>query len=173
MMRFFTQEWQRGDLSDAEAEAVYPAYQQHLDTLVPKLPATIRVLAWGINLHDGLIRQVRMNRPAATIAIELRCGDLQVGYFDLDLTYGDVDFAASDLDDLSGAARDVEASALYDEIDRGTGACWVHRISFSPEREIAICFEALELHVIPRSHREFIRPEEPFIDVGPLPATEQ
>ena len=88
------------------------------------------------------------------VIMGLRCGDLQEGYYDLDLRYGDIDTESTDLNGLLTSANNAQVEVLYDEIDRGEGQQWVHRILLWPYREVCIVFGRLGLHLEPRESRE-------------------
>lgn len=136
-MKYFTPAWHRGDLDDEASNRAFEDYQRHLTSLLPNLPPEVRRLATRINIHDGLLWEVAVNLEMDTLRLTLRCGDLQVGYFDLDLEYEQVDFVP----ELTEAMRKLAVaqlnlpksrssnSALYDEVDRND-AFVVHRILF-------------------------------------------
>ena len=155
-MKFFTRSWCDGDMSDADAEGVQQRYQDHLARIVPRLSDPVRRLATEVNVHDGLIRRIQFDPSSKTLCLELRCGDLQVGYFDLDLVYGEATLTPDDLDRLDRLASDAEAEALYDEVDI-LGDAYSHRILFWPSLEVEIEFRALTLQVTPRPNREIVR----------------
>ena len=159
-MQFFTREWLSGGLDDAKFEATIPAYEAHLDRILPVLPGTVQALARGVNLHDGLIRSVELRTNRRTLKLALRCGDLQVGYFDVDLVYGGVDWGASNLKELASIARNVHTEVQYDEVDADATngeSRLVHRIIFAPKGEIEIVFATLGLKLVPRRGREVVR----------------
>ncbi len=166
-MKFFSRSWAGGKMKDREASAVARAYQTHVDEILPDLPATVQTIARGVNIHDGLIRSIQVNRRPGTLILRLRCGDLQGGYFDLDLRYSSVDFTSSNLADLAAIAADERTEALYDEVDRTESAeprLAVHRILFWPRGEIEIVFGALALSLVPTDGREFARPAEVYAE---------
>lgn len=151
-MRFFTPEWHAGNVPDVQANKVPAAYAEHIEGLLANMPATLSVLVRSVNLHDGLIRDVAFNRSDRKLRIAMRCGDLQVGYFDIDLFYGDVDVGATDLAGLDSVSNSIGVKALYDEVDQHAKH-WVHRILFWPYREACIVFGELGIHLEPRKNR--------------------
>jgi hypothetical protein len=165
-MKFFTRQWHAGGLPGREAEKVPQAYADHLKSLLPRVPPALLALAQNVNLHDGRIQQVRFDRAACVITLEVRCGDLQSGYFDADLTYEGIDLTNSDLSELRTIAHDPRAEILYDEVDAGFRGQWVHRILYWPYREVCIQFGALRLHVEPRSTREFTRNPNVYVELS-------
>ena len=164
-MKFFTAAWTQGELSDEEAEAVVPAYWAHISTLAERMPATVYTLAYGVNIHDGRLRAVLFDRPRATLMLSMRCGDNQVGYYDLDLVYRDVILTAAAVEVLREVASTSDAEALYDELDVSDAGSWVHSILFWPDREISVTFGRLALKLEPMPDREFDRPADVYRDV--------
>jgi len=156
-MKYFTRDWALGEMSERDSAVRRDAYWRHIDSLVAQLPATVRRLAKHVNLHDGLVRRALVDRRAGSLALELRCGDLQVGYSDTDLVYSGVDFSSVDLALLEKRAGDPETELLYDEVDLDDAGRFVHRISFEPHGEVDIRFSALRIREIPRSDREISR----------------
>ncbi len=151
-MKYFTREWATGELSDEEAERIVSDYWAYIDTLLPSLPPAVAALARDINLHDGLIHRVLVQPEQKQLELGLRCGDLQVGYFDLDLTYSEVRLDLLDIPFLQRCAQSRQAEVLYDEVDWEDGN-YVHRILFWPEGEIAIVFRELQVVRTPRANR--------------------
>ena len=119
-----------------------------------------------INLHDGLIRCIALDRAARSLSISLRCGDLQVGYFDADLVYADVDLKLLDPDVLDAVATDPATELLYHEIDLELPGLFVHRMIFSPRpmREIQIVFRGVKVWTKPRPDRELGRAKGTYTD---------
>jgi hypothetical protein len=111
-MKYFTKAWARGGLTDEQWLANIEAHRARIEEITPQLPPHVRKLAThNINLHDGLIRRVALDRPARRLAISMRCGDLQVGYFDIDLAYSDVDLNLLNAKVLKAIARDPKNDA--------------------------------------------------------------
>ncbi len=163
-MRFFTPEWHQGLLDDDESAAARDAYWRLVDDLEPSLPPAVAELA-RTSIHDGLVRRVALDEARGALRLELRCGDLGRGYFDLDLVYHGVELAAPDVERLARIARDPRCEALYDEVDRAPGAGFVHRVLFIADDydEVAVAFTRLDLARTPRPDREFPRLAEPFV----------
>jgi len=161
-MKFFTPDWFRGAMSDEESDAVFPAYREYLDKLMPEMPATVRALAKGVSLHDGLLRSATLDRGERALTMILRCGDLQVGHFDLTLRYTGADVDPAALSALRSVARDPKADVREDEIDREVSGSWIHRILFLPYREVTIRFQGLGLSLEPMPNCEFERGADVF-----------
>jgi hypothetical protein len=163
-MKFFTTEWHSGKLPERESDGVPIRYTAHISSLLPRFPSTVRTLAEGVNLHDGLIRSVTVDRTHQALELQFRCGDREVGYFDLALVYSQVRMEELDLSELKTLAEDPKSGALYDEVDVGKTGAWAHRILFWPYREIVIEFGALGLHLDPRDNRDFTRTSQVYVE---------
>lgn len=143
-MRYFTAAWHRGELADAEVDAVREVYRRRLEALAPRLPPPVRKLATALNLHDATVRQLALDPGSRTLRLGLRCGDSQTGHFDLDLRYGGVHLGRADVPRLRAMAQEAEA-VLYDEVDVAPSG-YVHRLLLWPYRELDIVFARLALH---------------------------
>ena len=136
-MNYFTPAWHSGELDDEVVEKSIRDYKRHLARLLPSLPPEVQRLATRISLHDGLLWEALVDRGQARLRLTLRCGDLQVGYFDLELEYAGVSFSLGAIEALRrlSAARlhrpwlPYFGEALYDEVDAEDGLI-VHRILF-------------------------------------------
>src|SRR5207248_7275733 len=83
-MKFQLPSW---DDSPRTWATFHKAYSQHLEGLRGILPARVLELARLPGVDDGLIVQVSHDRAGCVLRLTLRCGDLQMGYYDLALTY--------------------------------------------------------------------------------------
>jgi hypothetical protein len=165
-MKFFTREWANGDLPDERFADVRAKYWQHINSLLPNLPESVTQLAKQINLHDSLVRRVVLNRGTRNLALELRCGDLQTGYFDLDLIYSGVVLETLDFTTLVKRARDRQTELLYHEVDLNEDGNYAHRILFWPEGEISIIFSALQINQVKRLNRSIPYIEDPYLEIS-------
>jgi hypothetical protein len=148
-MRFFTKEWLRGELTDAAFEATPVAYRLHLATL--QLPAAVSALA-AVDMHDGLLLDVRHDPQSAELTLRLRCGDLQRGYRDLNITYSGTTLEESSLSVLREAMRDPKDEFLYDEVDR-FGDRFEHRFILASHNEVRVTFANVAVGSHPVSSR--------------------
>lgn len=165
-MRFFTREWKNGELTDEEYDAVVPAYWQHYAEIASKLPTTVQQFSPTISLHDGLPWYARVDRTALTLEIISRCGDQQVGYFDLALRYRLTSVRAECIAAVARMVADSEAEMFYDEFDLAPHGQYVHRILLWPTDELAIEFSEFSYECIARPDREVPAVAERFVDVG-------
>jgi hypothetical protein len=154
-------------LSDAEAAKAEAAFDAHLAHTLPQLPASLRAFAETVDIHDGRIRGVTLDRGAAALRLALRCGDLQQGYFDVDLEYGGVDLDRLDVPMLAVIAEDPRSEALYLEVDVVAPGRYVHRwLWWRYRRELDVEFRELVFHTEPRASREFPKQTSKFVDIA-------
>ena len=153
-MKYFSQDWHSGNLSSAESDAIRDAYWVEIEAIKSKLPQEILELATKINLHDGIVRHITLEKAAKRLTMALRCGDLQVGYFDIEIMYIDVEITNVDSSLLKIIATDAETELLYDEIGIASANRFVHRILFYPYREIEVIFGKLKFAIQPKADRE-------------------
>jgi hypothetical protein len=159
-MKYFTEAFAFCGLTDEQCLAAIEAYAARIEDIKSQLSPELSKLATStVNLHDGLIRHVALDRPARSLSLGLRCGDLQVGYFDVDLVYADVDLNLLNSAVLEAIATDPETELLYNEIDLGSARRFVHRVIFwpTPMREIEVVFGRLQVSTEQRSDRKVRR----------------
>ena len=150
-MLFFTPAWMKGD---AEEEAL-AAYQTHLQAIGRGLPIRVLDFIRTVSMHDGRIQRVCYGRGSQLVML-LRCGDVQVGYYDLELTYRDVSLGKSDVRSLAAICLAPAEELLYDEFDLVDDMV-VHRILFSSLREVSLVFRRMDHRVASASSRDFDR----------------
>ena len=153
-MKYFTPAWHSGAIDSVGPDTAFEDYRRYLAPLLPGLPPDVQTLA-GISLHDGLL--FHLAAEADSLEMTLRCGDLQVGYFDLALNYFGVIHSADLAETLTKlapipsrqAARQIArySEAMYDEIDVD-GDWIIHRILFllhDNHHELTVRFKDLAL----------------------------
>lgn len=164
-MRYLTRAWNNGDLTEDEEEALEAAFRRHRAIILPQLPESLRRFAETVDIHDGLLRTVVLDRGAGTLRMSLRCGEFDGGYYDVDLTYVEVRLAHLDVPVLRVIASDPESEALYLEEDALEPGWYVHRWLWWPfGRELDVHFSALAFERTPRPDREFDPPAVPFVE---------
>jgi hypothetical protein len=165
-MRFFTRPWHTGGLTDAEFDACIPAYQAHLNQIAPHLTPHLHAFIYTINLHDGQMHHVRIDHDHRSIAVTIRCGDLQQGYQDVVITYTDVALDQVDRTILALAASDPKMEILADEIDLISTGAFRHSFLFAPLHEITIIFGDFSYQVYPKSDRRLPRSAPTYHESG-------
>ena len=116
-MKYFSREWHSGDISEGEVGEVRDRYWAFIASISDSLPEPIRELATAVNLHDGLVQELVVDHQESTVAILLRCGDLQVGYFDVRLVYSGVPTRLLDVAMLKETASEPESELLDAVVD--------------------------------------------------------
>ena len=66
-MKFFTPEWHAGNVPENETVSIRESYWAHISALLPSMPVAVRALAQSINLHDGRIRHIALDRSDSTV----------------------------------------------------------------------------------------------------------
>jgi ribA/ribD-fused uncharacterized protein len=150
-MRFFTHEYYFGS-GDSDYRGVSERYRRHLEEMESVLPPEVVELARLPSMDDGLIVSVEQDRQCGELTLVMRCGDLQVGYYDLTLRYADARISPRDAWHLAVAAREGDDLA-YHEVDRAADGV-VHRLLFHPGMEIDIECSALTWERLDRLDRE-------------------
>jgi hypothetical protein len=162
MMRFFTPEWFRGDLTDAEYERTIQQYGDHLAAVRNRLPSRLVQLIDNVSLHDALVRRAILRDGA--LRLELRAGDLQKGYSNLTLLYGDV-VALRGRPSVNDIIDDELPEIVEDEVDVAVLRVFEHRLLFASEGELVIQFRDFDFSSVPAADRDFARETPVFIRV--------
>jgi hypothetical protein len=82
-LKFFTRNWYESSQNVIASKK----YAQHLNTIRAQLPPDLVQLSERLPLHDGLFCKALWNPVESMLSLQLRCGDQQVGYFDVTLMY--------------------------------------------------------------------------------------
>jgi hypothetical protein len=155
-MKFFTLDayraWYR-ELDDAPQKAAYQAYRRHLEAMREVLPADVVALGELQGIDDGLIVEAHHDRSQQLFTLVLRCGDLQLGYYDLVLTYRDAEISPEHERRLAEVARTGQ-DAYYHEVDRAEDGRIEHRWLFHPGLEIDFRCRELQWSRVERPDRE-------------------
>lgn len=169
-MRWFTREWQDGELSDEDAEARDPAYAEYVLSIADRLPQRIRAFALAteaaMSVHDALVDEADLDVAAGRIEFLLLNGDLQAGYGKLRLTFLDAELLEPTVERLGQLLADPRTEFLRQELELTEGpSATAHTVRFLlwPEGQISIrCRDLLiEWHSIRdntrRNHRNEVR----------------
>jgi hypothetical protein len=98
-----------------------------------------------LNPHDAYILDVEYDPSAHLLRLRLRCGDLQVGYFDALLNFAGVMIQSDHLEMLIKASRPAKFEVLYDEVDRSSADLFDYRLLLHPVFEIAFQFTDIDI----------------------------
>ena len=121
------------------AAEVRQAWRDHNERIRPLLPSSLQELQ-KTQLHDALIRSLRIDAAQRTLQLRLLCDDLD-GFFDLRLDYKDIELTPQEMSLLCLIAH-AEAEVDRDEIDlapagrseagvqSGESPVFIHRISW-------------------------------------------
>jgi hypothetical protein len=142
-MKYFINKWFNENTTDYELNNIRDSYWESLKNISNKFPKQIYDLAFKINLHDGIIFKITIDKNNLALELFIRIGDLQRGYENLQLKYSDVI-----LKDLSENELKIifneEIEILYDEISLSENG-FLHNLLFSDHEEIKIVFKSLEI----------------------------
>ena len=106
-----------------------------------------------------------VDNEAHVLSLALRCGDLQLGYFDVDIRYSGVILTPQQLKVLSCRAYDRSTEILIDEIDTQADGRFVHRLLFWPDNELGIIFSDLTIEQQCQPSRKVAYDEKPYIEI--------
>lgn len=180
-MKFFTLDiYHKGYLGTGEDPLVTAGrrYAQHREQMKGILPAEVLALAELPGVDDGLVIEVVHDREQRVLTLTMRCGDLQIGYYDLVLTYEDASITADHEWNLAQIARTTETDRVhrsdvaYHEVDRTEDGQVEHRILFHPGIWFATRCRALRWEQIPRPNRKLPRRKDRFPGGPTSPPTE-
>jgi hypothetical protein len=145
-MRFFTPEWHRGELSDAESDAVIASYGAHVHAFARSASEQASKLANGPSLHDALVESAQLDFRRRRLHLHLVAGDRQRGYFLRKIVYDGVRTDLLTSSPLAVVANDPRSELLYDELDIASENSYSHRYLFWPEyREVEVVFEQVRI----------------------------
>lgn len=160
-MKFFTMDYDElnRDSKENGVPSPFERYTRHLESLKDVLSAEVLALAQIQGIDDGLIVRVKHNRAKALLTLVLRCGNFQMGYYDLILTYIGAKLLPRDERVLAHAARTTrDYSRLifdieYHELD------WIesgieHRLLFHEHIWFTIRCRALHWKTISRPNQK-------------------
>lgn len=117
----------------------------------------MRTFADDIDIHDGLFRSVILDPRRRRLTMKLRCGDLQVGHYNLDMTFDGIALAPDMRKRLRLLVNRKKTEVLYDEIDvtdeKGT---YEYRFICWPDGEVDLRFQGFAYKKTAIRGREFV-----------------
>ncbi len=142
-------------------------YRRHLEQLRGVLPDRVLELAKPSGMEDALMIQVEHDRALRSVRLVLRCGDLQMGYYDLIVDYEEAELLPKHDVALAKVARSTESDTVHDcdlayhELDALSDGRIVHRYLFHANKTdsggwlwFSIRCRALDWRREPKSSRE-------------------
>lgn len=172
-MRFYTQAWYSGELSEEEElECTRRYHEEHIPALLPRLPRALAELARGrsetgeaLNIHDALVRRVLVELEPARVTLELRAAQDASSCADLDLEFRGVDLARLDRRLWKRVARKPRTTLLYDEVDLETDGRFAWRVLLWPSRAAPeIVFREFTWSRRPQPDWNFARAPDPYVE---------
>jgi len=115
---------------------VYGDYRRHLEGLRGVLPERVLELAEPSGMEDALVVRVNHDRERRVLRLVLRCGHLQMGYYNLVLTYEDAELRPEHDAALARIARSTKSQSFfgcdlaYHEVDAAEGGRIEHSLIF-------------------------------------------
>lgn len=164
-MKFFQPDiLDKENLNDREIRAIFERYTRHLKTMQGVLPDHVLTLAKQDGVDDGLIVSVKHDLKKADFVLTMRCGNLQIGYYDLILHYQSAETSLPDMRTilhLARVSRNRWEDLAYHELDIKPEGCIEHRFLFHgcsnavPFHEFSIRCRSLRWEKMPRADRNF------------------
>lgn len=157
-MKFLTKEiydsWYSNHEDDRPLGAAYKAYQATVRNASAAWPERVRALAELRGVDDGLVVEVHHLRSLNRLILVLRCGHLQMGYYDLVLSYYDAEISPEHELTLARIARSSREEVFEQELEVAEDGRIVHRLMFHPGDWFAISCRELDWTSISRPNRE-------------------
>ncbi len=145
-MKWWTQEWLDGDLSEAEEEAVDRDYKQHLLAIKDSLPKGILTFSEAggpVSLHDGYFVHASTNTRGVDLELDIRNRHDNVetdgGFLEplllVHLVYRDYELIGMSKEQLYWrTSPGVETVIIRAEVDVLQDGRFEHRMCFWPDR---------------------------------------
>ncbi|MCB1108633.1 MAG: hypothetical protein KDK44_03170 [Chlamydiia bacterium] len=138
-MKFFTPEC---DIDDDLWEERSEAYDAYIDSIYTSLPWPVKVLAAGVDLHDGFFSKAIFSQQKRQLELEGVFGDLEMGYCLIHLIY--IDCSASSLSDVFDGSRQ---EIIFDEVESLGDHRFAHRMRFDSGKDLDLEFSDLEIKI--------------------------
>ncbi len=169
-MKFFTEEMCKTlnrDQGIRNLNAAWANYRNDIEVHREVLGSHLSTLALMNGMNDGLVCKVLHDQNKKILEILLRCGDLQVGYFDLHLKYIDAEITPEHEHILAHTARTTQnrrrVEAIYaHEVGISEDGRFEHRIIFESWIWLQINCRELKWQRVDRDNRTIPDSEERF-----------
>ena len=135
-LKFFPPEVYESFSDHASYKKVHDEYLAYLEGLSGILPQRVLDLAKVSGTHDGLVVRVDHDRDENVVKLVLRCGHIQMGYYNLVLTYKGATILPDDDATLAKIARATLTRRMFrndlcmHELDRTAEGEIEHRFMF-------------------------------------------
>ena len=154
--------------TDPEDESAWRAFfkacQRHHESLKGRVPEHALALLNLEGVDDGLLAEANYNRAERTLKLVLRCGHLQMGYYDLILRFHDAELSPRNRRILRQIAETTQSCRIHEfdlyrfELDLAPDGALILRLEFLgfnlPDAWVEIRCSALEWHTEPRPNQE-------------------
>ena len=165
-MKFFTLEAYNSEDDDGMQSveswrSCYEGYQDHVLKMRGALPDSVLEISGQDVFDDGLVTRVRHDREKQALELRLRCGNLQIGYYNMLLTYSAARISVEHDRVLATIARTTTGSHGYSfdchntEVDVNADGEIVHRFMFNPGVWFEIACASLVWKKVPKPGRRF------------------
>jgi hypothetical protein len=147
----------------------FDAYDKHREDLKGILPDSILELSDPSLLDDGLVIKVDHDRVKRKLVLTLRCGNLQIDYYDIVITYLGAKISPKHDRTLAKIARSTNFLQTYDndihfhEITVTKCGRITHRFLFNPGVQFAISCKSLTWKKVPRKGRSFLNVPDRYL----------
>lgn len=162
-MKWFSRDWQQGQLSDDEYNRICADYDDHVQELRPLLPAGLQLLGdagGSISLHDGhFVRaEWKVGQPDLLL-VDIACWDIQSGtlvdnawdypLLHVQLAYRGAELVNPTREVLRRVVRDPATEILYGEVDIEDQR-FAHRMLLWPPAagHVAVTFETVDVAAV-------------------------
>ena len=174
-MNYFTSELYENDCDEVgPLKAAYDAYLSRIRKLESVRPSDVWTIADPYFVHDALVCRVKLDRTKKSLELVLRCGNLQIDYFDLVLNYEDAIMSNDSEFALACVARATETCTLFwghccyvHELDCTEDGGFKHSLLFHPGLYFTIDCSSLRWERVAQSDRNLPKLKDRF-PAGPL-----
>jgi|GEM_PF-3153532 len=148
IMKYFTSEWCWGDLSDNKIREISQNYDNYINRTYSKLLFPLKLLAKNINLHDGIVKKIKLSPSMENLIFYGVFGDLEIGYFNLKLEYKNVrNFNVNVAFDIFSKKIVEIVRDEIEIIEDKNGIIFFHRFIFSNKSQFQIEFSDCSLKI--------------------------
>lgn len=119
-MKWYTREWQRGDLSDTESDRRGPDYAAYVASIAASLPTHVVAFALPDHDHqsvdDAFVDLAEFDEAVGRVHLRLVNGSLQTGYGAFDIQLDGVTSIVPPADELEPLLADPRTEFLAQEV---------------------------------------------------------